>query len=85
MSLIILISHLQDVINYADGASNSGWNKCIESSSRSFLKHSRIWGVPLLWLTIWTTAPVHFDNICKIWGFHGGGYEECRLLGCGAV
>jgi hypothetical protein len=22
---------------------------------------------------------------CKIWGFHGGNYEECRLLGCGAV
>jgi hypothetical protein len=20
-------------------------------------------------------------NICKIWGFHGGFYEECRLLG----
>jgi hypothetical protein len=19
--------------------------------------------------------------LCKIWGFHGGGYEECRLLG----
>jgi hypothetical protein len=24
-------------------------------------------------------------NICKIWGFHGGDYEECRLLGCGPV
>jgi hypothetical protein len=22
---------------------------------------------------------------CRIWGFHGGDYEECRLLGCGAV
>jgi hypothetical protein len=21
----------------------------------------------------------------KIWGFHSGDYEECRLLGCGAV
>jgi hypothetical protein len=21
----------------------------------------------------------------KIWGFHGGDYEECSLLGCGAV
>jgi hypothetical protein len=21
----------------------------------------------------------------KIWGFHGGDYEECRLLGCYAV
>jgi hypothetical protein len=24
-------------------------------------------------------------NICKIWGLQGGDYEECRLLGCGAV
>jgi hypothetical protein len=22
---------------------------------------------------------------CKIWGFHSGDYEACRLLGCGAV
>jgi hypothetical protein len=22
---------------------------------------------------------------CRIWGFHGGDYEECRLLGCGAL
>jgi hypothetical protein len=21
----------------------------------------------------------------KIWGFNGGDYEKCRLLGCGAV
>jgi hypothetical protein len=20
--------------------------------------------------------------LCKIWGFHGGDYEECRILGC---
>jgi hypothetical protein len=23
--------------------------------------------------------------LCKIWGFHGGDYEECSLLGCGDV
>jgi hypothetical protein len=23
--------------------------------------------------------------LSKIWGFHGGDYEECRLLGCYAV
>jgi hypothetical protein len=23
--------------------------------------------------------------LCKIWGFHGCRYEECRLLGCGAM
>jgi hypothetical protein len=22
---------------------------------------------------------------CKMWGFHGGDYEECRLLGCYVV
>jgi hypothetical protein len=39
-------------------------------------------------------TPVHYCNIsfsltnhcvCKILGFHGGDYEECRNLGCGAV
>jgi hypothetical protein len=24
-------------------------------------------------------------KLCKIWGFHSGDYEECRLLGCGTV
>jgi hypothetical protein len=23
--------------------------------------------------------------MCKIWGFHGGDYEESRLLGCDAM
>jgi hypothetical protein len=23
--------------------------------------------------------------LCKIWGFHGGDYEELRLLGCYAM
>jgi hypothetical protein len=23
--------------------------------------------------------------LCTVWGFHSGDYEECRLLGCGAV
>jgi hypothetical protein len=23
--------------------------------------------------------------LCRIWGFHGSDYEECHLLGCGAV
>jgi hypothetical protein len=25
------------------------------------------------------------DSVCKIWDFHGGDYEEYRLLGCYAV
>jgi hypothetical protein len=25
------------------------------------------------------------SNLCKIWGFHGGDYEECHLLGCGTM
>jgi hypothetical protein len=29
-------------------------------------------------------APVK-DTISRIGGFHGGDYEECRLLGWGAV
>jgi hypothetical protein len=23
--------------------------------------------------------------LCRIWGFHGGDYEECRLLECDVV
>jgi hypothetical protein len=26
-----------------------------------------------------------YESIRKIRGFHGGDYEECRLLGCGTV
>jgi hypothetical protein len=26
-----------------------------------------------------------YKDQCKIWGFRAGDYEECRLLGCGAV
>jgi hypothetical protein len=26
-----------------------------------------------------------YEICCKIWGFHGGDYEECRLLGCEAM
>jgi hypothetical protein len=29
----------------------------------------------------WIHAPENFV-LCKIWGFDGGDYEECRLLGC---
>jgi hypothetical protein len=34
-------------------------------------------------------SPIHVDSVlpilCKIWGLHGGNYEECRLLGCYAM
>jgi hypothetical protein len=28
---------------------------------------------------------IALEKVCKIWGFHGGDYEEWRLLGCYAV
>jgi hypothetical protein len=31
------------------------------------------------------TTELHQINLCKICGFHGGDYEEWRLLGCYAV
>jgi hypothetical protein len=31
------------------------------------------------------SVQVNICLICKIWGFHGGEYEECRFVGCGAV
>jgi hypothetical protein len=36
----------------------------------------------------WTTHEGRWEiytKLCKIWGFHGGDYEKCRLLVCGAV
>jgi hypothetical protein len=30
-------------------------------------------------------SSVWVEKQWNIWGFHGGDYEECRLLGCGAV
>jgi hypothetical protein len=42
------------------------------------------------WAVIKVPAPVLMQrsdiwDICKIWGFHGGDYEEWCLLGCYAV
>jgi hypothetical protein len=43
------------------------------------------------WMNVWgvghnnpALAPWPLMIYCKIWGFHGGDYEECCLLGCGA-
>jgi hypothetical protein len=33
----------------------------------------------------WLSKTSRKQHSCKIWGFHGGDYEECRLLGCGSV
>jgi hypothetical protein len=33
----------------------------------------------------WPNFGNNTPKICKIWGFHDGDYEECRLLGCYAV
>jgi hypothetical protein len=43
--------------------------------------------------TVRTSQETHYVSatepsrlmLCEIWGFHGGDYEECRLLGCDAV
>jgi hypothetical protein len=34
---------------------------------------------------LWILCSVRHKAGCKIWGFHVGDYDECRLLGCGAV
>jgi hypothetical protein len=36
-------------------------------------------------LQVFKTRKTTIKILCKIWGSHGGHYEECRLLGCGAV
>jgi hypothetical protein len=33
---------------------------------------------------LWQSSPEECNlYLCKIWDFHSGNYEECRLLGCG--
>jgi hypothetical protein len=36
-------------------------------------------------LSITGRRPVNMKITCKIWGFHGSDYEECRILGRCAV
>jgi hypothetical protein len=52
----------------------------MESQYRNLEDHKRY--IPENKLTIvWISNLILF----KIWGFHGGDYEEYRLLECGAV
>jgi hypothetical protein len=39
--------------------------------------HERV----LLHGIFWKSHIIELQRFCKIWGFHGGDYEECRLLG----
>jgi hypothetical protein len=34
-----------------------------------------------IYVDVCLTSAWRVEQICKIWGFHGGDYEECRLLG----
>jgi hypothetical protein len=36
---------------------------------------------------MWAMLKIRLDDsyICKIWGFHGDDYEECRLVRCQAM
>jgi hypothetical protein len=44
-----------------------------DSQSNVHSSPGRMWHVPSIWLQT--------DLHCKVWGFHCGDYEECRLLG----
>jgi hypothetical protein len=47
--------------------------------ARCWVNITQSWAFQRLWWSgMWRSV------VCKIWGFHGD-YEECRLLGCGAV
>jgi hypothetical protein len=54
----------------------------------SSLSLERVWNERNWWLITWTRTSrrtqlrVFSDcEVCKVWGFHGGDYEECHLLG----
>jgi hypothetical protein len=44
-----------------------------------------LWSTRLIFLCTSISAKAIQWLSCTIWGFHGGGYEERRLLGCDAV
>jgi hypothetical protein len=58
--------------------------------TRKFLKHAVFWDIKDQFLphrkhiTSSLQTPVYI-SLYKIWGFPGGDYEECCLLGCDAV
>jgi hypothetical protein len=53
----------------------SSWNQTLQSSFQLLLyKQPYFSDTKLLWIR---TKII----LCKIWGFHGGDYEECRPLG----
>jgi hypothetical protein len=44
---------------------------------------SNYWGLIIRWKLCGRVARAkNMSEFCKIWGFHGCEYEECRLIGC---
>jgi hypothetical protein len=67
----------------------------IHQKRRKSLNRRRLPATKLFWdmkgalMVEFSSSPSYFPwtswLVCEIWGFHGSDYEECRLLGCGAV
>jgi hypothetical protein len=72
------------IANQINVSSRKGW---IKSSWHGPQQVSQIlirgWNVAAVGIIV--QCLVMFPTLCRIWGFHGGDYEECRLLECGAV
>jgi hypothetical protein len=53
------------------------------------MKNAIFWDIETQFVPHWKhitsgTEPSQL-MLCNIWGFHGGDYEECHILGCSAV
>jgi hypothetical protein len=57
---------------------------CMDISATCWLMPFRHYDIRT-WMKITRTQGQSDIDICKIWGFHGGDYEEWCLLGCYAV
>jgi hypothetical protein len=75
---------------FANSATVNGWSTLfrnmralLQDQTVSHLKRQKT--MLLSFLHSYSVRPVKNLQPCKVWGFHGGDYEECRLLGCYAL
>jgi hypothetical protein len=72
--------HQKEIFQEEDQGGNSSWGKT-ETGTADDKPQSRGQGRTM----VRSPSLIKYTGICKIWDFHGGDYEEWRILGCYAV